>query len=36
LGEFRFWAPCVFWLSVLCLMYSWQIFSPTLWVVSSV
>jgi hypothetical protein len=31
-----FWATCIFWLSVLCLMCSWQIFSPTLWVVSSV
>jgi hypothetical protein len=31
-----FWAPCIFWLSVLCLMYSWQIFSPALRVVSSV
>jgi hypothetical protein len=28
--------PCIFWLSVPCLMYSWQIFSPILWVVSSV
>jgi hypothetical protein len=26
----------MFWLSVPCLMYSWQIFPPTLWVVSSV
>jgi hypothetical protein len=31
-----FWAPPIFWLSVLCLMYSWKIFSPTLWVVCSV
>jgi hypothetical protein len=34
LGEFSFWVPCIFWLSVLCLMYS--VFSPTLWVVTSV
>jgi hypothetical protein len=31
-----FWVPCMFLLSVLCLMYSWQILSPTLLVVSSV
>jgi hypothetical protein len=31
-----FWSPCILWLSVLCLMCSWQIFSSTLWVVSSV
>jgi hypothetical protein len=32
LGEFSFLSS----LSVLCLMYSWKKFSPTLWVVSSV
>jgi hypothetical protein len=31
LGECSFWVPYIFWLSVLCLMCSWQIFSPTLW-----
>jgi hypothetical protein len=31
-----FWVPCIFWLLVLCLMYNWQIFSSTLWVVYSV
>jgi hypothetical protein len=36
LGEFSFWVPCIFWSSVLCLMCGWQIFSPTLWVVSLV
>jgi hypothetical protein len=36
LGEFSFLSSRIFWLLFLCLMYSWQIFSPTLWVVSSV
>jgi hypothetical protein len=25
-GEFFFWAPWIFWLSVPCLIYSWQRF----------
>jgi hypothetical protein len=25
-GSLVFWAPCILWLSVPCLMYSWQIF----------
>jgi hypothetical protein len=36
LGEFSFFELPIFWLSVLHLMYSYQIFSLTLWVVSSV
>jgi hypothetical protein len=31
-GSLVFWAPCIFWLLVLFLMYSWQRFSLTLWV----
>jgi hypothetical protein len=31
-----FWAPCMFWLSVPCLMYSWQRFSLILWPASSI
>jgi hypothetical protein len=35
LGEFSFLSSLCIWLSVLCLLSSWQIFSPTQWVVSS-
>jgi hypothetical protein len=31
LGSLVFWAPCVFCLSVPCLMYNWQTFSPIRW-----
>jgi hypothetical protein len=36
LGEFSFLSSLYILVSVLCLMCSWQIFSPTLWVFSSV
>jgi hypothetical protein len=29
-GSLVFWAPCMFWLSVPCLVYSWQRFSSNL------
>jgi hypothetical protein len=35
-GEFSFLSSFYIWLSVLSLMYSWQRFSPTLWVVYSI
>jgi hypothetical protein len=35
-GSLVFWIPYIFWLSIPCLMYSYQRFFPILWVVCSV
>jgi hypothetical protein len=35
-GSLVFWPLYIFWLSTPCLMYSWQRFSPILWITSSV
>jgi hypothetical protein len=35
LGEFSFWATCIFWLLIPCQIYAWKRFSPILWAASS-